>query len=181
MEKETEKVAFGGGCFWCTEAVFLQLKGVTDVTPGYAGGKTENPTYEQVSTGKTGHAEVILVEYDPKIISFQKLLEVFFESHDPTSLNKQGNDVGAQYRSIVLYTNQSQFQEAKNYIKKLTDSRKYPKPIVTELMPLKKFYPAEEYHQKYFARHPEESYSEYVIKPKVEKVRDLFKELLDLF
>jgi peptide-methionine (S)-S-oxide reductase len=179
MVNETEKVAFGGGCFWCTEAVFLELKGVVAVTPGYAGGKTENPTYEQVSTGKTGHAEVVLVEYDPQIISFQKLLEVFFESHDPTSLNRQGNDVGTQYRSIVLYSNQSQFQEAKNYIKKLTDSKKYSKPIVTELIPLEKFYPAEEYHQKYFARHPEESYSAYVIKPKVEKVRERFKELLD--
>jgi peptide-methionine (S)-S-oxide reductase len=105
MKTETEKVAFGGGCFWCTEAVFLQLKGVVEVIPGYAGGKTENPTYDQVATGKTGHAEVVLVEYDPQLISFEKLLAVFFESHDPTTLNRQGNDVGTQYRSIILYTN----------------------------------------------------------------------------
>jgi peptide-methionine (S)-S-oxide reductase len=179
MKKETEKVAFGGGCFWCTEAVFLQLKGVVEVIPGYAGGKTENPTYDQVATGKTGHAEVVLVEYYPKIISFEKLLEVFFESHDPTTLNRQGNDVGTQYRSIILYTNQSQFEKIKKYIKKLTDSKKHSKPIVTEVVALEKFYPAEEYHRKYFVCHPNQIYSQFVIKPKVEKVRSRFKELFN--
>jgi peptide-methionine (S)-S-oxide reductase len=175
---ETEKVAFGGGCFWCTEAVFLQLKGVVEVIPGYAGGKTENPTYHQIATGKTGHAEVVLVEYDPQLISFEKLLAVFFETHDPTTLNRQGNDVGTQYRSVILYTNQSQFEKIKKYIKKLTESKKYPNPIVTEVQALEKFYPAEEYHRKYFACHTNEIYSQLVIKPKVEKVRTRFKELL---
>ena len=139
MENKIEKVAFGGGCFWCTEAVFLILKGVTAVTPGYAGGKTENPTYEQVSSGTTGHAEVILVEYDPEIISFEKLVEVFFDSHNPTELNRQGNDVGTQYRSILLYTSEEQKNIAGSYIKNLADSEKYQKPIVTEVVELQKW------------------------------------------
>ena len=176
--KNIESVAFGGGCFWCIEAVFLLLKGVVAITPGYAGGKTMNPTYEEVSTGNTGHAEVILVEYDNKVISFEKLLEVFFDSHDPTSINRQGNDVGTQYRSILLYSSEKQRDEAKGYISKLTDSKKYSKPIVTELAPLNKFYPAEEYHKKYYETHPNETYSELVIKPKVEKITEKYSGLL---
>jgi len=172
------RVAFGGGCFWCTEAVFLQLKGVITVTSGYAGGKTEVPTYERVSTGTTGHAEVILVEYDPKKINFEKLLEVFFESHDPTGLNRQGNDIGTQYRSIILYTTMEQKNEAEKIIKRLTDSKKYSKPIVTEIASLAKFYPAEEYHKDYYARHPDEGYSQFIIKPKVDKIRKKYQDLL---
>lgn len=178
QKKTTEAVAFGGGCFWCTEAVFLILKGVIAVTPGYAGGKTTNPTYEQVSSGQTGHAEVILVEYDPQIISFEKLLEVFFDSHDPTALNRQGNDVGTQYRSILLYTLLKQREAAENYIKKIIDSNKYSSPIVTELGPLQKFYPAEEYHKEFYAKHPDEAYSESIIKPKVKKISEKYSEFL---
>lgn len=180
-EKQTkiaESVAFGGGCFWCTEAVFLVLKGVIAVTPGYAGGETPNPTYEQVSSGKTGHVEVILVEYNSETISFEKLLDVFFESHDPTTLNRQGNDVGTQYRSILLYTSAAQRGEAENYIKKLSDLKKYSEPIVTELVSLTAFYPAEEYHKNFYAKHPNETYSELIIKPKLEKIRGKYSEIL---
>ena len=182
MPEETktriQRVVFGGGCFWCTEAVFLQFRGVIAVTSGYAGGTTENPSYEEVSSGRTGHAEVVLVEYDPNVIGFEKLLEVFFESHDPTSSNRQGNDVGTQYRSIILYSNSEQRRGAQNFIEKLSDSKKYSKPIVTEVVPLTKFYPAEEQHENYYARYPEERYSEFIIKPKVEKVREKYPELL---
>jgi peptide-methionine (S)-S-oxide reductase len=178
MENKIEKVAFGGGCFWCTEAVFLILKGVTSVTPGYAGGNKENPTYEEVSAGKTGHAEVILVEYDSEIISFEKLVEVFFDSHNPTELNRQGNDVGTQYRSILLYATEEQKNIAESYIKKLADSRKYQKLIVTEVVELQKFYPAEEYHKEYYAKHPNESYPMVIIKPKVEKIKEKYSDLL---
>jgi peptide-methionine (S)-S-oxide reductase len=173
-----EAVAFGGGCFWCTEAVFLILKGVTSVTPGYAGGSTENPTYEQVSSGKTGHAEVILVEYNPQIISFEKLLEVFFDSHDPTELNRQGNDVGTQYRSILLYSSDAQRDEAENYIRKLIDSKEYPKPLVTQIVPLEKFYPAEEYHKRFYANHSDEGYPRAIIRPKIEKIEREYPELI---
>ncbi|MCK6462427.1 MAG: peptide-methionine (S)-S-oxide reductase MsrA [Candidatus Pacebacteria bacterium] len=176
--KKIESVAFGGGCFWCTEAVFLMLKGVITVTSGYAGGKLPNPTYEQVSTGTTGHAEVILVEYNPEMISFEKLLEVFFDSHDPTTLNRQGNDVGTQYRSILLYTMPEQQQLAEGYIKKLGNSKKYNKPIITELVPLEKFYPAEEEHERFYARHPEEGYSTAIIKPKTEKIKEKYSKLI---
>lgn len=173
-----EKVAFGGGCFWCIEAVFLELKGVIGVTPGYAGGKTENPTYEEVSSGKTGHAEVILIEYDSGNISFKTLLDVFFTSHDPTTVNRQGNDYGDQYRSTILHGNEDQKKEAEEGIKKLTDAKKFQNPIVTQIVPLKKFYPAEEYHKNYYAKHPEAGYSSVVIAPKVEKIRKEHPELL---
>lgn len=173
-----EKVAFGGGCFWCTEAVFLELKGVTGVTPGYAGGKTENPTYEEVSSGLTGHAEVILIEYDPEIILFKTLLGVFFMSHDPTTVNRQGNDYGEQYRSIILYEMDTQKKEAEDAIAKLTDAKKFQGPIVTHIVPLEKFYLAEEYHKNYYANHSNEGYSAAIIAPKVEKIRKDHPELL---
>ena len=171
MENKIEKVAFGGGCFWCTEAVFLILKGVTAVTPGYAGGNTENPTYEQVSSGKTGHAEAILVEYDPEIISFDKLVEVFFDSHNPTELNRQGNDVGTQYRSILLYATEGQKNIAEVYVKKIPNA-------VTQIVSLEKFYPAEEYHKEYYAKHQNEGYPMAVIKPKVEKIKEKYNKFL---
>ncbi len=176
--KKLESVAFGGGCFWCTEAVFLQIKGVEQVTPGYAGGTTENPTYESVSGGNTGHVEVINIEYDPETISFAILLEVFFASHDPTTRNRQGNDVGTQYRSILLYTIEEQRAEAERFIAKLAESGKYKDPIVTKIALLQKFYPAEEYHKNYYIRHPDEAYSELVIAPKIEKIRREHKGLL---
>ena len=177
-ENKLESAAFGGGCFWCTEAVFSMLNGVMRVTPGYAGGSTENPTYEKVSSGVTGHAEVLLVEYDPLAISFEKLLDVFFDSHDPTSINRQGNDVGTQYRSALLYTSEDQRIAAENHIKKLTDSKKYSQPIVTELAELKAFYPAEEYHKDYYAEHPNEGYSKAVTRPKVEKIKEKYASIL---
>ena len=171
----TEIVAFGGGCFWCTEAVFSLLKGVQSVTSGYAGGTTENPSYEQVSSGKTGHAEVLKVEYNPAEISFHDLLTVFFASHDPTTLNRQGADSGTQYRSIILYSIPEQRAEAEKYIQEIKDS---DRPIVTEIKELDKFYPAEDYHRDYYENHPNQLYSQIVIKPKIEKVEKQFQQLL---
>ena len=172
----TETIVFGGGCFWCTEAVFSMLKGVVSVLPGYAGGHVEHPTYDQVSTGNTGHVEVIRIEYDPDRIAFEELLRVFFETHDPTSSNRQGNDVGPQYRSAVFYTQERQKEKARHYIDVLNKSA--PKKIVTTVEPLEKFYRAEEYHQKYFEHHPEATYCQLVIAPKVEKVEQKFGHLL---
>jgi peptide-methionine (S)-S-oxide reductase len=176
--QKIEKVAFGGGCFWCTEAVFLILKGVRAVTPGYAGGNTENPTYEQVSSGTTGHAEVILVEYDAKVISFENLVGIFFDSHDPTEINRQGNGVGTQYRSVLFYTTEEQKAATETRIEELNNSGKHKKPIVTEITPLKKFYPAEEYHKDYYAKHLNEGYPVAIIKPKVEKIKDKYRDFL---
>ncbi|MBI4132302.1 MAG: peptide-methionine (S)-S-oxide reductase MsrA [Candidatus Sungbacteria bacterium] len=178
MPDRTETIVFGGGCFWCTEAVFLGLKGVIRVTPGYAGGHTENPTHEQVSTGRTGHAEVIGIEYDPMLIPFRKLLEVFFMAHDPTTVNRQGADVGEQYRSIILYTDERQRLNAESFIAELTAAKKFPNPIVTAIKPLERFWPAEEYHRDYYTRNPDAPYSQAVITPKMQKARQQFPELL---
>jgi peptide-methionine (S)-S-oxide reductase len=181
---QMEKVVFGGGCFWCTEAVFAMLKGVQSVTSGYAGGHTENPTYEQVSTGQTGHAEVIQIEYDPDEIAFPELLQVFFGSHDATQLNAQGADVGTQYRSAIYYTTERQGQMAQHYVDALNgaipglESLAGAKRIVTEVLPLEKFYPAEDFHKDYFAQNPQAGYCQLVIAPKVEKVGQKFKSLL---
>lgn len=171
--KNLEKVYLGGGCFWCMEAVFKEAKGIASVKPGYAGGKIENPTYEEVCSGLTGHAEVVEVIFDKNAISFEKILEIFFAAHDPTTLNRQGSDIGTQYRSIILYTNEAQKHAAINYIKELEAKKVFKKTIVTELKPLKKFYPAEEYHHDYFRRNPYAQYCRVVIAPKVEKVRKL--------
>lgn len=173
-----ETVAFGGGCFWCTEAVFLSIKGVSKVTSGYAGDTTQNPTYDSVSGGKTGHAEVIEIEYDSSIVPFSKLLEVFFDAHDPTTLNRQGNDYGTQYRSIILYTNENQKNESEAMIQKLDADKKYTSAIVTEVIPLDTFYKAEGYHQDYYAGHEEDMYSQLVIKPKLDKVKKIHSDLL---
>lgn len=180
MEKQInrERAAFGGGCFWCSEAVFRILKGVTGVTSGYAGGKIANPTYQQVSMGNTGHAEVVLVEYDSAVIAFEKLLEVFFDAHNPTTLNRQGADVGTQYRSIVLCATNEQRSATEEYIKKLTVSGKYTDPIVTQIEALDVFYPAEEYHAKYYETHADEGYSRAVIKPKVDKIKEKYGDIL---
>ncbi len=165
-----EIAIFGGGCFWCTEAVFKMLRGVKAVEPGYAGGQTADPTYHQVSSGLTGHAEVIKIEFDPAQISYENLLTVFFASHDPTTLNRQGHDVGTQYRSIVLYTNPDQKAVAEKMIKELS--------AVTELAPLTNFYAAEDYHRDYYATNPKQPYCELVINPKLEKVQEKFAALL---
>jgi peptide-methionine (S)-S-oxide reductase len=160
------KAVFGGGCFWCLDAVFRKVNGVENVVCGYAGGRRLNPTYEQVCTGVTGHAEVVMIDFDENKISFEELLDIFFQIHDPTQLNRQGNDVGTQYRSIILYLDENQKKIAKKKIKELKDKGLN---IVTELKPLEKFYPAEEYHQNYFAKNPENPYCQYVVLPKVEK------------
>lgn len=173
-----ETIVFGGGCFWCTEAVFGMLEGVISVEPGYAGGKTENPTYEQVSTGATGHAEVIKIDYDPVRIRLDDLFTVFFATHDPTTLNRQGADVGTQYRSAIFYSTPEQKEAADKFIAGLAASSAEGGPIVTEVAPLGKFYPAENYHKDYFSNHPEQAYCQVVINPKVEKVQAKFAELL---
>lgn len=169
---------FGGGCFWCTEAVFDELRGVRSVVSGYTGGATRNPTYEQVCSGGTGHAEVIKIEYDPNQISFRDLMTVFFATHDPTTLNRQGNDVGTQYRSAVFYADEEQQQEAAAFIKELDDAKTFRNPIVTTLEPLTDFYPAEDYHQKFYASNPYQPYCQYLIPPKLSKLHKQFSTLL---
>lgn len=173
---ETAVATFGGGCFWCVEAVFQELKGVEKIVPGYAGGKVPNPTYQQVCTGTTGHAEVAQITYDPKVISYPEMLEVFWKTHDPTTLNRQGNDVGPQYRSIILYHDEAQKQAAESIKAKLNESGAFDRPIVTEIVPLTKFYPAEDYHHDYYRLNPQQPYCQYVIVPKLEKFRKAFPE-----
>jgi peptide-methionine (S)-S-oxide reductase len=178
MSNEEEIITLGGGCFWCTEAVFVRLKGVTSAFPGYSGGHVINPTYEQVSTGATGHAEVVQITYDPAVITFRQILEIFFATHDPTTLNQQGADIGTQYRSVIFYYTEDQRSEAEAYIKELTEKNTYKSPIVTRLEPFKAFYPAEEYHLKYYERNRNAAYSRYVITPKVEKLEKKFGDKL---
>ncbi len=177
-EGTLETAVLGGGCFWCTEAVFKMLKGVHEVTSGYTGGQTENPTYEQVCSGRTGHAEVIKIEYDPKQVSFGDLLTIFFATHDATQLNRQGNDVGTQYRSAIFYTTEEQRKESLNFIQELNSSTSEGNPIVTEVKPLTLFYPAEDYHQDYFEQNPAQSYCQIVIAPKLAKVQEKYAQLL---
>ncbi len=183
MEKiPNEIVYFGGGCFWCTEAVFAKLKGVVSAMPGYAGGSPtggkNNPTYKEVCSGKTGHAEVTKVEFDPTRISYEALLEVFFATHNPTTPNRQGSDVGTQYRSIILYVTELQKEIAEKFIKNLEAEKNYGNKIVTEVKPLEKFYPAEEYHKDYFDKNPEAAYCQAVINPKLKKLRGKFNQYL---
>ncbi|MFA6245404.1 MAG: peptide-methionine (S)-S-oxide reductase MsrA [Mucilaginibacter sp.] len=166
------------GCFWCTEAKFKELRGVVKVTSGFAGGHTVNPTYEQVCTGTTGHAEACNIIFDPKRISFDELLEVFFTDHDPTQLNRQGNDVGTQYRSAVFYHNNTQKQKAQYYIKKINDEKAYPNPVVTQVVPFTVFYKAEGYHQNYFSKNGDVPYCKLVIQPELDKFRKAFANKL---
>jgi len=167
---------FGGGCFWCTEAVFSALAGVERVESGYIGGHVENPTYRQVCNGDTGHAEVIQITFDPDQVSYEKLLQVFFETHDPTTLNRQGHDVGTQYRSAIFPHNATQKQLAEEYIRQLDQSGIWKSPIVTSIEPEAPFYPAEDYHRNYFTLHGDEQYCQMVIRPKVEKFRKKFAD-----
>jgi peptide-methionine (S)-S-oxide reductase len=176
--KKTDTATFGTGCFWCTEAVFQELKGVLKATSGYTGGHVANPSYEEVCTGTTGHAEALQIIYDPTVITYDELLEVFWEAHDPTSLNKQGNDVGTQYRSAIFYHNEEQRQKAEHYKAELNKSGAYDKPIVTEITAFTKFYPAEDYHQNYYATHGSQPYCYLVIRPKVEKFEKVFAKKL---
>ncbi|HCS38603.1 MAG TPA: peptide-methionine (S)-S-oxide reductase [Anaerolineaceae bacterium] len=172
------QAVLAGGCFWCLEAVFDQVRGVIDVVSGYAGGKRPHPTYEQVCSGATGHAEVVRVIYDPSIIPFTDLLHIFFTIHDPTTLNRQGADVGTQYRSAIFYTIDEQKAEAEKVIKELTAEKLFATPIVTELAPLDAFFPAEDYHQQYFARNPNQGYCQFVVAPKVAKFRQKYAHYL---
>jgi peptide-methionine (S)-S-oxide reductase len=169
---------FGSGCFWCTEAIFERLNGVVKVESGYAGGTVKNPTYEEVCSGTTGHAEVTQITYDPKIITYDELLEVFWKTHDPTTLNRQGNDVGTQYRSVIFYHNEEQKELAEKYKKELDKSGAWDNPIVTEISPVTNFYPAEGYHQDYYENNPNQGYCAFVIAPKVEKFEKVFKDKL---
>lgn len=173
-----EVATLGGGCFWCLEAVYDQLKGVESVESGYMGGQTRNPTYEQVCTGDTGHAEVVRITFDPQQVSYRALLEVFFTVHDPTTLNQQGNDVGTQYRSAIFYHSPEQEAVAKEVMSKLDKAKLWPRRIVTELAPAADFYEAEDYHQEYFARNPYQSYCQFIVEPKVAKFRKNFLDRL---
>ncbi|OGL65583.1 peptide-methionine (S)-S-oxide reductase [Candidatus Uhrbacteria bacterium RIFCSPLOWO2_01_FULL_47_24] len=182
MPQKNEIAVFGGGCFWCTEAIFKMLKGVVSVMPGYAGGPStgvgNSVSYGQVSTGATGHAEAVRIEYDPTRISYETLLTVFFATHDPTSLNRQGADVGTQYRSTVLYTTDTQKRAAERMIQELNASTEQGKPIVTEVKPFEHFYEGENYHRDYYANNKDQSYCQIVINPKLEKVRKKFADLI---
>lgn len=169
IQNESVVAVFGSGCFWCSQAVFDTVEGVTKTEVGYAAGMTKSPSYEQVCSGETGHAEVVRVEYDPTIVTFEKLLEVFFKTHDPTTLNRQGADVGSQYRSIILYTTPQQREEARAMIDQLNQGRDMSR-VVTQLEPLETFYPAKEYHQHYFDKNPQAAYCRAVIKPKLDKL-----------
>ncbi len=178
MAKELEKATLGGGCFWCTEAVYLELKGVIEVKPGYSGGDVKNPTYEQVCTETTGHAEVIQITFDPENINFTEILEVFFMTHNSTTLNRQGNDVGTQYRSAIFYHSEKQKKIAEKVIQLFNEEKVYEKTIVTEITAFDKFYPAEDYHVNYFARNKNQGYCQFVVAPKVDKFKKIFKDKL---
>ena len=173
-----EIATLGGGCFWCTEAIFDQLKGVEKVESGYSGGTVPNPSYEDVCTGTTGHAESIQITFDPKQITFKDILQIFFTTHDPTTLNRQGADVGTQYRSVVFYRNPEQEKIAREVIKETNTAKLWKKPIVTEVAPFKAFYKAEDYHQKYFTNNSRQPYCQVVIAPKVAKLREHYRERL---
>lgn len=175
---KTDTATLGTGCFWCTEAIFQQLKGVLKVESGYSGGHVEHPSYEAVTTGTTGHAEVVQIVFDPEELSFDELLEVFWQTHDPTTLNRQGNDVGPQYRSAIFYHNNMQREKAEQYKKQLDESGAFDNPIVTEISPFTSFYVAENYHQDYYDNNGSAPYCYYVIRPKLEKFKKVFREKL---
>jgi peptide-methionine (S)-S-oxide reductase len=177
-DKKLDTATLGNGCFWCTEAVFQDLKGVVSVTSGYSGGHSENPNYKEVCAGTTGHAECLQIVFDPLLISFEELLEVFWKTHDPTTLNRQGNDIGTQYRSVIFYHSEEQKKTAIAYKEQLTRSKAFAKPIVTEIVPFEKFYKAEDYHQDYFNLNGNVPYCQYVVAPKVEKFKKEFKAKL---
>jgi len=177
-EENLQIATLGGGCFWCIEAIFDEIEGVEDVVSGYAGGHKENPTYQEVCTGTTGHAEVVQIKFNPEIVSYEDILRVFFSVHDPTTLNRQGNDIGTQYRSVIFYHSEEQKEAAKKIIKEITEAKMYENPVVTEVTEFKNFYPAEDYHQEYFARNPYQPYCMAVVAPKVAKFRKTFAHRL---
>jgi peptide-methionine (S)-S-oxide reductase len=177
-EKNLAKATLGGGCFWCTEAVYNRVKGVAKAVPGYSGGHTKDPTYEQVCAGKTGHAEVVQVTFDPRVISYREILEIFFATHDPTTLNRQGADVGTQYRSVILYHDEDQRRIAEALIAELEEDNVYSSPIITEVKPFEVFYEAEEYHHNYYERHKRQPYCNIVIAPKIGKLLKTYQDKL---
>lgn len=177
-ESNLQKATLGGGCFWCLEAVYQQVRGVVHVESGYTGGQTLNPDYDSVCTGKTGHAEVVQIEFDANVLTYQKILEIFFAIHDPTTLNRQGNDIGSQYRSVIYAHDKEQRMIAQDVIQQLTQENIFDQPIVTELADLPTYYKAEDYHQNYFNNHPDQGYCAFVVSPKVSKFRKQFAELL---
>lgn len=178
MSSSIETIVFGGGCFWCTEAIFQMLNGVKSVTSGYTGGDTPNPTYEQVCTGDTGHVEAVKIEYDPTRVRLRDLLAVFFTSHDPTTLNHQGNDTGTQYRSAIFYSSDAQKQTIDAFIKELVENKTFGRPIVTDIKPLGVFYPAESYHRNYYRANSNQPYCQFIINPKIAKLRKTYAHLL---
>ncbi len=175
-KNELQTAVFGSGCFWCAEAIFSQLEGVQSVVPGYAGGHTPNPTYQQVCSDTTGHAEVVKIEFDPAVITYTDVLDIFFQTHDPTTLNQQGNDIGSQYRSIILYSDETQKHTAQKKLAELKSQKIFSEPIVTEIVPLKEFFPAEDYHREYYFLNKNQPYCQFVISPKLEKFKKKFKE-----
>jgi peptide-methionine (S)-S-oxide reductase len=175
IQEHVETAIFAGGCFWCTEAIFLEVKGIIKIVPGYIGGHTENPTYKEVCTGKTGHAEAIRIIYNPEEVGYAKLLEVFFATHDPTTLNRQGNDIGTQYRSEIFYMNESQREVAQKYIKLLEQEKVFEDKIITKITNATDFYKAEDYHHNYYNLNKTQSYCEFVISPKIEKVKKMLE------
>ncbi len=177
FDQNLETIVLGGGCFWCTEAIFKSVNGVKNVESGYSGGKVPNPTYEQICSGNTGHAEVIKVELDPTIVSLRNILVIFFASHDPTTMNRQGNDVGPQYRSVIFYSNNKQKEEAEKIIGEIENSSSSGGKVVTEVKVLENYYPAENYHRDYFKRNPDKAYCQIIINPKLEKVQKEYAEL----
>ena len=174
---DLQTIVLGGGCFWCTEAVYKEVRGVTDVESGYSNGETERPSYEQVCTGRTGHNEVVKLTYDPQQVTTRQILEIFFVVHDPTQMNRQGNDVGTQYRSGIYYTTDGQKAEAEAIVQELERDKVYGKPVVTEIQPLRSYWPAEDYHQDFFERNPTQGYCMAVAAPKVAKFRKTFTDL----
>ncbi len=178
VQNKVEIATLGGGCFWCMEAIYKRVKGVIKVTSGYSGGHVANPTYEQVSTGTTGHAEALQIEFDPSVISYREILDIFWQIHDPTQLNRQGNDIGSQYRSVIFYHDKQQKEMARNAIAELEKDKIFDKPIVTQVVAFKQFYPAEAYHKNYYDRNSKEPYCQLVITPKLQKFKKHFSEYL---
>jgi peptide-methionine (S)-S-oxide reductase len=178
QDKKLQKATFGSGCFWCTEAVFELVEGVTSVTSGYTGGNIKNPTYEEVCSEKSGHAEAIQLTFDSEVISYDELLEIFWKTHDPTTLNRQGNDAGTQYRSVIFYHSEEQKKLAEKYKEALDKSGAWANPVVTEILPAAEFYKAEDYHQDYYDNNPNQGYCAFIIAPKIEKFKEVFKDKL---
>ena len=176
--QNTEVAIFGGGCFWCTEAIFKSLKGIVSVMPGYTGGMIGNPTYEQVSAGNSGHIESVKIEYNPSLITYNDLLTVFFNTHDPTTPNQQGNDIGPQYQSAIFYQNEEQRKQAVDFVAELNAKKAFDRPVITEIRPSDIFYEAEDYHKEYYEHHKDAPYCQLIIEPKLEKLRSHFAELL---